>query len=304
MKTSSRQTSRGILSTLGIALAVGVAGCSGGGSSGGGGGGLAGAGVSLGQLLPGQAGQFSNKYGNAISQGADALTMSENEEPQLGRAVAIAATNRWPLYDNANVSKYVTLVGMSVASVSSNPTWEWTFGVLDTPEVGAYSGPSGFIMITRGALSAMQDESELAGVLAHEIGHCVNHDGLSALKASKLVGAGVEAGTAQIKDPVLAGFAKNSDVLSKIVLNVGWNQGQETNADAKGVQLLAAAGYDPNGLTRFLKRMQERGIGNGKAFGTHPGLSDRIAHTSSLAGNRPGATNKERFAKATAEAKL
>jgi predicted Zn-dependent protease len=279
-------------------LLLPIVGCSNGGSSGGGGGGLGGTGMSLGQFIPGQAGQYADAGAKGFS------TLKDEDEDQLGQSVVIAATNRWPLFDKAQLTKYVTEVGLTLATVSSNPDANWTFGILDTPEIGAYSGPNGYIMITRGAIASMEDESELAGVLAHEIGHCVNQDGVNTIKATKLKEAFVQAGTAAIKDPVVKAFGQNSDLLTNTVFNVGWNQPQETKADSKAVQILIAAGYDAGGLARYLSRAQTRG-GAAKAFGTHPGIPDRINRITSQINNaKPGATNKERFTKAAAEAKL
>jgi predicted Zn-dependent protease len=162
-------------------------------------------------------------------------------------------------------------------------------------------------MVTRGALAAMQDEAELAGVLAHEIAHSLNHDGLETVKAAKKTEAFKQVGTTfvKIKDPYLASFAQNSDFLNKLILNTGWNQGQENAADARAVQLLIASGYDPNGLTRFLQRLQSVKGGSAKPFGTHPGTAERISRvTSAIGGRNTGATNAARFAKAKAEARL
>jgi predicted Zn-dependent protease len=230
--------------------------------------------------------------------------MSEADEDEMGRSVAIAATNRWPLYDNPAVTKYVTLVGLTLADASSRPDGNWVFGVLDTPEIGAYSGPNGYILVTRGALKAMQDESELAGVLAHEMSHSLNHDGLNAVKNAKLTEAAVQGASAT--DRRAAAFNQLSDALANTVLKSGWNQGQETNADQSAVTLMTRAGYDPSGLPRFLQRMQEaKGGGGGRPFGTHPGTADRIARTTSQIGSaKAGATNRDRFVKIVGEAKL
>src|SRR5687767_1570108 len=143
------------------------------------------------------------QYSTALMKAGSALTMSPEMEDEMGRTVAIAATNRWPIYENPELNEYVTLVGLTLASASARPDGNWVFGVLNTPEIGAYSGPNGYILITRGSLNLMQDEAELAGILAHEIAHCVNHDGLNAVRGAKLTAAAVSAGTAQIKDPYL-----------------------------------------------------------------------------------------------------
>jgi predicted Zn-dependent protease len=255
-------------------------------------------------------GQHASKINAAQTVGTgviDAELLTEADEDELGRTVAIAATNQWPLFDKPALNKYVTLVGLTVADASARPGGTWVFGVLDTPEVGAFSGPNGYVMVTRGALDLMQDEAELAAVLAHEVAHVVAGHGLDAVKAAKRNEAALK-GLSEL-DQRAAVFNQYAGVIVDKALRSGWNQGQETAADQAAVRLLVASGYDPNGLSRFFQRvMQRQGTGSGKLFGTHPGTADRIARTTAqikaAPPARPGATNRDRFAKAVAEAKL
>jgi predicted Zn-dependent protease len=270
-----------------------IAGCSSGGS------GSGGSNLSLGSLIGGRTGE----YVDAGTKAGSALTMSDADEDEMGRTIAIAATNQWPLYDRPNLTKYVTLVGLTVADASSRPDGNWVFGVLDTPDIGAYSGPNGYILVTRGAIAAMQDESELAAVLAHEIAHVLNHDGMNAVKNARLTEAGLQGASAA--DQRAAAFNQLSGQLVNTVLKSGWSQSQETAADSLAIKLLIASGYDPSGLPRFLGRMQERQRGSARPFGTHPGTADRIARTTSqIGGAKSGATNRDRFVNQTADAKL
>jgi predicted Zn-dependent protease len=291
-----------LLLSLAATSILAAAGCSNSGNSpSSGAGGIAGTGIKFGDFLPSQAQQYAPALDNTIA----AASVNEADEDELGRTVAIAATNKWRLYEDPAVTKYVTLVGLTVAAASDNPDGDWVFGVLDTPEIGAYSGPNGYVLVTRGSINLMRDEAELAGILAHEIAHCVNHDGLNAVRGAKLTAAAVSAGTAQIKEPHIANFVRTGDALNKVIFNVGWSQGQETSADTTAVHLLTASGYDPAGLTRFLQRVQQRQGGGARLFGSHPGTADRISRLTNLtAGAKPGATNRDRFAKSVAPAKL
>jgi predicted Zn-dependent protease len=276
-----------------------LAGCSSGGGGGGGGMSL-GSGLSLGSLIGGQTGQMVD----AGAKVGSAELLTEADEDEMGRSVAIAATNQWPLYDHPELTKYVTMVGLTLADATPNPGGNWVFGVLDTADLGAYSGPNGYILITRGAIAAMQDESELAGVLAHEMAHVLNRDGFNAVKTARR-NEGLLQG-ASAADQKLAAFSQGSDFLVNTVLKSGWSQGQETAADARAVQILKGAGYDATGLARFLQRMEQaRGGGSGKPFGTHPGTADRIGRITSQAGPAKGdGTHTARFAKAKAAANL
>ena len=99
------------------------------------------------------------------------LTFSEAEEQQLGSEISTKIRDRYGVVQDRAVHKYVTLVGSVLASASSRPNLKWTFVVLDTDGVNAFAAPGGFVHITRGALALIQNEAELADVLAHEIGH-------------------------------------------------------------------------------------------------------------------------------------
>jgi predicted Zn-dependent protease len=279
-----------------LALLSLIAGCSG---SGGGGGTFPGiSGLPLGSIIGDQNAKYVDAAATALS--AEAMTVEKQDE--FGKAVAIAATNRWPLFDKPELTKYVTMVGITVASESSNPTGNWVFGVLDTPDINAFSGPNGYIMVTRGAIAAMEDESELAGVLAHEIAHVDNRDGLESIKNEKRNEALMKGLSTTNQN--FAFFNQLTGNLTQKILTSGYSQAQETNADSKGQKLLVAAGYDPNGLVKFLRHLEERKGGSGKLFSTHPGTADRIARiTSQIGSAKPGATNRERFVKETAAAK-
>ncbi len=168
---------------------------------------------------------------------------------------------------------------------------------MDTDKVNAFSGPGGYVWVTRGAIEKMQDESELAGVLAHEIGHVVLHHGLDAAKKAGRMDALTTA--ANSADSRIAAFSNLTDKTSEVIMNTGFSQPQEFEADAAGVKFVTAAGYDPNGLLHFLRRMRDGQKAGQQLFGTHPGMDDRIKkirdQISAAGTGGKGAVLKERF---------
>ena len=230
-------------------------------------------------------------------KGGRALTLSEKDENDLGQSVAIAVTSQYGVYDDDRLNRYVTLVGMTVASASPRSDLRFYFCVLNSEEVNAFSGPDGYVMITHGAISHMRDESELAAVLAHEIGHVVKKHGLDAVRQAGLMDAGLT--LAKTNDAV-AQMGRMSDSVVDLVTKKGFSQPQENEADAEGVKYLIAAGYDPNGFLRFLNRLQaERSHGGKNLFATHPGLDERISRVGDLVTKSgkggTGASLAERF---------
>ena len=97
--------------------------------------------------------------------------MTEAEEIELGKEGHKQVLQQYRVYNNENLQKYVQFIGQKLAAVSSRPHLEYSFLVLDTDEVNAFALPGGFIYVTRGLMSYLKSEAELAAVLGHEVGH-------------------------------------------------------------------------------------------------------------------------------------
>jgi predicted Zn-dependent protease len=249
---------------------------------------------SIGNMVGGDTGHLIKAGGHA----ANAAALGEKDEDAMGQSVALAVTNRYGLVNNDKLTKYVTLVGLTVASGSPRPAGNYVFGVLDSPEVNAFSGPNGYIFITRGALAMLQNEAELAGVLGHEIAHVCNHDGLHQIQAAEQRGALSELVQA---DSDTARFSALADAGIDVITKQGYTQPQELDADAGAVRTMAAAGYDPAAYLAFLKRLETaegKSAGN-RLMSTHPGVAKRTARVNEALGTvKPGgATLAERFAR-------
>ncbi|MDP9175215.1 MAG: M48 family metalloprotease [Planctomycetota bacterium] len=230
---------------------------------------------------------------------ANALAMSEADEDSMGQSVGVVVTSRYGVYNNDALQTYVTMVGLTVASGSSNPTGNYVFGVLDTSEINAFSGPNGYILVTRGAIENMKDEAELAGVLGHEIAHVCHHDGLKQVQMAEHQAALQSALQASDKAQQ---FSQFTDFGIDAITKTGYSQPQETAADADGVKFMVAAGYNPDSFRRFLQRLQQmQGTsGNSTIMSTHPGTADRIAKVTKEIDDMKhpaGATLADRFAR-------
>lgn len=232
-----------------------------------------------------------------------AAGMNEKNEPAIGQAVSLSLTNTYGVTHDERLARYVVLVGQTVASRTSRADQPWVFGVLDTDTVNAFSGPGGYVWVTRGAIRQMQDESELAGVLGHEIGHVVKQHGLHAAQQAGIADAGL---TAASSTSAGASFGGLSDKVVDIITKEGFSQPQEFEADAESVKYTAAAGYDPDGLLNFLTRIRnQQKAGNTSMFSTHPGMDDRIKRIrdqiSAAGTGGHGATLRDRFDRFTSK---
>src|SRR4029077_7212590 len=120
----------------------------------------------------------------------DDLNVTEEEERTIGEQVSAKIRQRFGVVQDPAVHKYVTLVGTLLAQQSERPNLPWTFIVLDTDGVNAFASPGGFVHITRGALGLMKNEAELAGALAHEIGHVAHKHTVNSIRKNKAVQLG------------------------------------------------------------------------------------------------------------------
>ena len=204
---------------------------------------------------------------------ASDLHMSDEEEQKLGEAVSEKIRARYGVVQDPAIHKYVTLVGGTLAIASTRPSLNWRFVVLDTDGVNALAAPGGIVHITRGALSLMKSEAELADVLGHEIIHVTEKHTLKAIQkgtATKI--AAEESG---------AGGAVFGELVNKAtnVVMAGFGRGEELESDQKGIVLANKAGYDPGKLGAFLTTLAERNKASTEKqglFASHPEMKERL----------------------------
>jgi predicted Zn-dependent protease len=234
---------------------------------------------------------------------------TQDEEIQLGDNIAATLLGGWPLSKDANLQRYVNRVGRWVALHSDRPDLPWTFGVIDAPTVNAFAMPGGTILVSKGLIDQLQNESELAGALAHEIAHVVLKHQLSAIRSSAnadvfaSIGRDVAADrlarsgspVAQIGSGPLASLA--ADVVKNGVFLRPLDRSMEYEADRMGVILATRAGYDPYGLAGVLELLGTmKGDGTGiDIMETHPAPSDRLAELEKVMPAVDGYANQPRL---------
>jgi len=242
-----------------------------------------------------KAADAKNKY--------DDLNITDEEERQLGDKVSEKLREHFGVYQNEAVTKYVSLVGTALALSSTRATLNWRFIVLDTDGVNAYAAPGGVVHVTRGLLGLMKNESELAGVLGHEITHLTAKHTVRAIQKSKGVTmASSEVGPGgNLRQSFLSKFG---EVIFTRVYEGEFSREDENDADEGGVRLANTLGYAPNGMVDVLKKIDAR---NGSRedrnglFASHPATADRIEKLEKLikADKLTGAATVEARYKAT-----
>lgn len=193
-------------------------------------------------------------------------------EVQFGRTLAARILGRYPLHEDRLLQQYVALVGHRLVANCGRPELNFAFGVIKSEEINAFAAPGGYIFITRGALSQMKDEAELAGVLGHEIGHI---NARHMVKAFDIRGTDTSAGaglasliggtTASLRGALQQSLARATDILFRS----GYQASEELDADQTGLYLAVLSGYDAGGLGRFLNRVGGFEAGASRST-THP----------------------------------
>ncbi|MCK9374671.1 MAG: M48 family metalloprotease [Syntrophobacterales bacterium] len=229
--------------------------------------------------------------------------ITDSEEYYIGRAVAARVLTKYKLDSNPKLTEYVNEVGDTVARKSArpNPFRGYHFAVLDTGEINAFACPGGIIFITRGLIQTCKSEDQLAAVLAHEVAHVANKDGINSISKARWT----EVWTAMGKEAVTvyggsvaAGLVtlfegSIDDVFKTIVVN-GYSRQAEETADAAAVTTLNRAGYDSTALVAVLTTMEAKGKGaTSGIFKTHPATADRLAKVKALACETPTAAKGE-----------
>lgn len=178
-------------------------------------------------------------------------------EIKFGRTIAARILGRYKAYDNPALLKYLNLVGASLALSTNRPELEFHLTILDTDELNAYAAPGGYIFITKGALKYMKDESELAGVIAHEVAHVTERHVVKELKikgsddSSDLARlAGGSSGAAR------AAFGQAIEKGLELIFKDGYKKEDEMQADKTSITISVLSGYDPTGLSRYLTRIK------------------------------------------------
>ena len=192
---------------------------------------------------------------NPATGGTDIVTMSEAQEIEIGRKTHPQILQQYGRYDDAALQQYVNDVGQRLAAKSHRPNLQYTFTVLDSDEVNAFALPGGYVYITRGIMSYLNSEAELAAVLGHEIGHVTARHSVRQQAGATAAGVGA----------TLVGILTGSPDLMNVAgmagsaLISGYGRDMELEADELGAEYLNRIGFEPDAMidvVRLLKNQE------------------------------------------------
>ncbi len=208
--------------------------------------------------------------------------LSDADEIALGREFSREIEKEIKLYTDPEAVRYVDELCQTLARHSTRSNIQYYIKVVDTDEVNAFALPGGYLYVNRGLISIAGTESELAGVIAHEIAHVAARHGAKAL--TRQLGLEIILGMISGRNPsgvqrVASQLAGVGGILSML----HYSRQAEREADAMAVVNLREAGYDPGGVTLFFEKLLEINDREPGAlatlFATHPPSRERVENT-------------------------
>ena len=221
--------------------------------------------------------------------------VSQEQEIELGREAATLIERDVRLLGDPTVGDYIEGLGQAIVSRSGRPDLTYTFTVVDAPEINAFALPGGFVYVHRGLIEAADSESELAGVLGHEIGHVVARHGVDQMQRAQIanVGLGVlESLLGRGRTATISNLA--ADLVAGGAF-MKFSRDAEREADQLGARNIADAGQDPRGMLTFFDRLdalRERDPNVvDRFFASHPSPAERVQNLSALVDSLSAAPN-------------
>jgi beta-barrel assembly-enhancing protease len=227
----------------------------------------------------------------------------------------------WQSGQLSGMTAYVNAVGGVVAFAAlettragdrPSPIAGWHFVVIDDDTINAFAAPGGYVFVTSGAIRQARSEDELAAILAHEVAHVVRGHAIGSIKKSRWSSVTKQFLDSTVElDPeterMMTGvFGGSIDDIVDGAMVKGYSKDTELEADRVGLEIMVAAGYDPQAFLRYLKTLdRHQDTGSGGFYATHPRASERLAKLEGHARKHravevPG-VRVERFLAATAE---
>jgi len=212
----------------------------------------------------------------------------------MGAQYAAEIDKELRLVQDAELVRYINVLGDSIARIADNRDLEWRFSIVDNMEVNAFAVPGGYIYINRGLIERAQTLSQVAGVIGHEVGHITKRHSVKQMQKAQGANIGI------LGVCVLTSMCESET--GQAVIGIGANAAMasfsrqdEDEADAVGVRYMVGAGIDPTGIPEMFQiLLNERQGGRPDAleawFRTHPLEESRIAASRARIAKLPAAS--------------
>jgi predicted Zn-dependent protease len=220
--------------------------------------------------------------GLALAVSLAGCGVSQQQEVQMGQSYAQQINAQLPIVQDAELNRYINVLGDSIAKLTARGDLDWHFYIVDSPEVNAFAVPGGFVYINRGLIERSDRLDELAGAMGHEIGHVVKRHSVKQMEQQQKANIGVTLAC------VLTSICQSQAAQAAINVGAGavfasFSRKDEEEADQEGIKNVVRAGISPEGFpSLFQKLLDERKRAPDAVsswFATHPTEESRIAAT-------------------------
>jgi len=208
--------------------------------------------------------------------------VSQQQEVELGANTAAQVSAQLPMVRDAAVVNYVTTLGNQLVRATNDRGLTWHFSVVDSREINAFAVPGGWVYVNRGLIERATTMSELAGVLAHEIGHITRRHSVQQMQQAQGANVGL-ALMCTLTNVCESGVSQAAINVGGSALFAKFSRSDEREADAEAVSTTIKAGISPNGVpSMFQILLNERKSNPGRLdafFASHPMEESRITTT-------------------------
>lgn len=212
--------------------------------------------------------------------------LNKNQETQIGRGAFMQLRSAGALMNDALITEYIKTLGAQLVGHASDGTQDFEFFMVDDDAINAFAMPGGFIGVNAGLIMASENESEIAGVLAHEVAHVTQRHLARRIYDSKKTGmlslatmlATMILGTTTDMGGEAMGGIITATQAATVQRQINFTRSNEREADRLGIRTLSSAGFDPAGMGTFFEKLSRRFGSAGPAMlRTHPVTTERIA---------------------------
>jgi beta-barrel assembly-enhancing protease len=225
--------------------------------------------------------------------------LSKSREAQIGRGAMLQLRNAGVVVDDPFLTEYVSTLGSRLATHVNDGEFDFNFFVVKDDSINAFALPGGFVGVNSGLILASETESELAGVLAHEVSHVTqrhiarsvyDNQRASIVSLATMLAALVLGAATDMSGDAMQGIILGSQGLAA-QRQINFTRSNEHEADRVGIELLAGAGFDPYGMSAFFEKLGRRYGGSTQyvpaLLQTHPVTSERVAEARGRARQLP-----------------
>ena len=242
-----------------------------------------------------RAGAVALAVGGAAAAGGCAPAMTTQQEVQAGTDYARQINAQLPILRDSYTNQYINQLGRQIAAQADPRGIPYTFYVVNSDVVNAFSIPGGYVYVNRGVIERADNVSQLAGVLSHEIGHVVERHSITQMQRAQNANTvlSVLYGVLLRRNP--SGVEQAGIQVGGGAVFAGYSRDAERQADHDAVIFLMKTGYNPNQLPVFFEKLMSLEHSQPSKleswFATHPGTQERVANVRAEISQTPGANN-------------